>query len=272
MWHPCPGDRPPRAAATSVRGGAGSVVGSSALGGPSLIYSAFLLLKGEPVAVLTAMWTTSSWCTQLASARPSSARPRCCWRRWQPPCRPGPACSTSAVRASSSFGRSGHSPCRRLSTVASPQAITLVLMMLGGAVVGAAWAAIPAVSEMTTGANEAITSLLLNYVAGLVLTWLVLRTLEGPGVARTGLLPRSSTRSERSPDHVGRAGARRDPPRGRGRSSPCGGCSARPDVGLSSLRVLGGNPDAAHGRASAVGDLAVGAMLVSAERSQASPG
>ena len=61
-----------------------------------------------------------------------------------------------------------------------PQPVTLLLMALAGMAGGALWAAIPAVLRLTTGANEAITSLLLNYVAGLVLTWLVFERWKDP--------------------------------------------------------------------------------------------
>jgi simple sugar transport system permease protein len=56
----------------------------------------------------------------------------------------------------------------------------LVLILLAGAVAGALWAALPALLLVGTKANEAITSLLLNYVAGLVLTWLVFEPWKDP--------------------------------------------------------------------------------------------
>jgi simple sugar transport system permease protein len=63
---------------------------------------------------------------------------------------------------------------------AMPRPAALLLAGLGGAVFGALWAAIPAVLRRATGANEAITSLLLNYVAGLILTWLVFEPWKDP--------------------------------------------------------------------------------------------
>jgi ABC-type uncharacterized transport system permease subunit len=47
-------------------------------------------------------------------------------------------------------------------------------MVLAGALAGAAWAAIPAVLRAFAKTNEIITSLMLNYVAGLVLTYLII--------------------------------------------------------------------------------------------------
>lgn len=51
--------------------------------------------------------------------------------------------------------------------------LTLVSMMLLGIVGGMIWGAIPALLKIKTGANEILTSLMLVYVAGLLLDWLV---------------------------------------------------------------------------------------------------
>ena len=50
---------------------------------------------------------------------------------------------------------------------------TLLLMALGAATLGGAWAAITAVLKVATRLSEAISTLLLNYVAVLLLEWLV---------------------------------------------------------------------------------------------------
>ena len=47
----------------------------------------------------------------------------------------------------------------------------------------------PPLLKVVTRTNEAITSLLLNYVAALIVTWLVLRAVEGPDEPRPGVLP-----------------------------------------------------------------------------------
>ena len=52
--------------------------------------------------------------------------------------------------------------------------VYIVAMVLAGALAGAAWAAIPAVLRAFAKTNEIITSLMLNYVAGLVLTYLII--------------------------------------------------------------------------------------------------
>jgi simple sugar transport system permease protein len=48
---------------------------------------------------------------------------------------------------------------------ALPGAVTLVLMVVGAAVAGAAWAALAAVLRQVVGISESVTTLLLNYVA-----------------------------------------------------------------------------------------------------------
>ena len=52
--------------------------------------------------------------------------------------------------------------------------VFVLAMILAGMVAGAAWAAIPAVLRAFFKTNEIITSLMLNYVAGLVVTYLII--------------------------------------------------------------------------------------------------
>jgi len=52
--------------------------------------------------------------------------------------------------------------------------VSILAMSVAGALAGAAWAAIPAVLRAFARTNEIITSLMLNYVAGLVLTYLII--------------------------------------------------------------------------------------------------
>jgi simple sugar transport system permease protein len=54
----------------------------------------------------------------------------------------------------------------------------VLAMCLAGGLAGAAWAAIPAVLRAFFKTNEIITSLMLNYVAGLVLTYLIIDSLS----------------------------------------------------------------------------------------------
>jgi ABC-type uncharacterized transport system permease subunit len=52
--------------------------------------------------------------------------------------------------------------------------VQILVMCVAGALAGAAWAAIPAVLRAFARTNEIITSLMLNYAAGLVLTYLII--------------------------------------------------------------------------------------------------
>ena len=52
--------------------------------------------------------------------------------------------------------------------------VYVVAMVLAGALAGAAWAAIPGILRAFFKTNEIITSLMLNYVAGLALTYLII--------------------------------------------------------------------------------------------------
>lgn len=52
--------------------------------------------------------------------------------------------------------------------------VYVVAMVVAGMVAGAAWAAIPAILRAFFQTNEIITSLMLNYVAGLVVTYLII--------------------------------------------------------------------------------------------------
>ena len=52
--------------------------------------------------------------------------------------------------------------------------LNIAAMVVAGALAGAAWAAIPAILRAFAHTNEIITSLMLNYVAGLLLTYLII--------------------------------------------------------------------------------------------------
>jgi simple sugar transport system permease protein len=54
-----------------------------------------------------------------------------------------------------------------------PSAIVIPAMVLGGLLLGAAWGAIPGLLRAYANTNEIITSLMLNYVAGLFLAYLI---------------------------------------------------------------------------------------------------
>jgi general nucleoside transport system permease protein len=81
-----------------------------------------------------------------------------------------------------------------------PQVLLLPAVLLGGMVGGALWALLPALLRNAAGVNETISTLMLNYVAALTVTWLVYgpwknpqsqgwpATAEFPGAARLGTL------------------------------------------------------------------------------------
>ena len=60
----------------------------------------------------------------------------------------------------------------------APAAVVIPAMILGGALFGALWALVPGVLRARFNTNEIITSLMLNYVAALVLAYLVLGSMS----------------------------------------------------------------------------------------------
>ncbi|MET0661668.1 MAG: ABC transporter permease [Ilumatobacteraceae bacterium] len=159
---------------------AGVVRWTVALGGAVLIYAAFLALNGaDPVEALRAMWDAAFGdSTGVGETLIRTA-----------PLLLGALAVVVPARAGLfNIGGQGQMVMGAIGAVGMsfaldgslPQLATLVLLGLAGAAAGAAWSAIPAVLRLTTSANEAITSLLLNYVAGLVLTWLVFERWKDP--------------------------------------------------------------------------------------------
>jgi simple sugar transport system permease protein len=137
--------------------------------------------------------------------------------------------------------------------------VTLVSMGIGAMVLGAAWAAIPAVLKVVTRTNEAISSLLLNYIAGLIVTWLCFEPWKDP-TSLGQAYSRELTGPERLPIIWGQ----------------------RVNIGIVvalvaavvvwvllrhtswgfKLGVLGGNPSAARRAGLAVGGLSIAALMV----------
>jgi general nucleoside transport system permease protein len=151
-----------------------------ALGCAFLIYAAFLAARGaDPVEALRAMWDSAFGdSTGLGETLIRAA-----------PLLLGALAVVVPARAGLfNIGGQGQMILGSIGAVgmsfaidgAVPRPVALVLIALAGAAAGAAWSAIPAVLRLTTSANEAITSLLLNYVAGLVLTWLVFERWKDP--------------------------------------------------------------------------------------------
>lgn len=63
---------------------------------------------------------------------------------------------------------------------AGPPALLLPAVLLGGAVGGALWALVPALLRNAAGVNETISTLMLNHVAALAVTWLVYGAWKNP--------------------------------------------------------------------------------------------
>ena len=56
-----------------------------------------------------------------------------------------------------------------------PPVLHLIVALLAGLLAGALWGFVPGILKARTGAHEVITTIMLNYTAGLFLTWLILQ-------------------------------------------------------------------------------------------------
>jgi simple sugar transport system permease protein len=75
-----------------------------------------------------------------------------------------------------------------------PQLIALPMIILGGALAGAAWAFIPAVLKARVGAHEVITTMMFSYIARYIVSYLVTGPLKAEGqIPQTEALPPEST-------------------------------------------------------------------------------
>ena len=72
----------------------------------------------------------------------------------------------------------------------APGFVAIPVAMLAGAVLGAAWGFIPGALKAWTGAHEVVTTIMLNFIAGAVIGYLITGPLEAPGFgfSRTGPL------------------------------------------------------------------------------------
>ncbi len=74
-----------------------------------------------------------------------------------------------------------------------PGPLLAVVVLLAGVVGGALWAAISGVLKARFGAHEVITTIMLNYIAFKLVSWLVRGPLHGPGpIPQTPYLPEAS--------------------------------------------------------------------------------
>jgi len=222
------------------------------------IFSAFLLAKGaDPVAVLRSMWETSAGSTDSLGETCLRATPILL------------AALAAAVPARAGLFNLGAEGqlllgavgafvvANRIDGASTP--VTLFLMAAGGALFGALWASLPALLKVVTRTNEAISSLLLNYIAGLVVTWLCFEPWKDPSS-----LGQAYSRELEGPE----------------RFSVIWGNRVHAGIFIAlaaavvlwvvlrsttwgfKLRVLGGNPQAARRAGLAVGGLSIAAMAV----------
>jgi ABC-type uncharacterized transport system permease subunit len=144
------------------------------------IFSAFLLAKGaDPAAVLESMWDT-------ALGTPDSAGETLI--RATPILLAALAAAVPARAGLFNLGGEGQLLMGAIGAIVmanqlggnAPSFLTLLLMGVSGAAFGAAWASLPAVLKVVTRTNEAISSLLLNYIAGIIVTWLCFEPWKDP--------------------------------------------------------------------------------------------
>ncbi|HWH31555.1 MAG TPA: ABC transporter permease [Egibacteraceae bacterium] len=147
----------------------------------------------------------------------------------------------------------------RLLDGALPPPLSLIALALAGVAGGALWALVVGVLRVFSSTSEAISSLLLNYVAGLVLTWLVFGPWKDPGS-----LGQAYSRSLEGPERL---------PILWGHRFHLGVLIALAvAVGVwlllrqtswgFQLRIVGGNPEAARRAGLRVGELHLGALLL----------
>lgn len=229
------------------------------IGSTVVIFSAFLVAKGaDPAAVLEAMWKSALGTPDSIGETLLRATPILL------------AALAAAVPARAGLfnlggegqllmGAVGAMALADLLGGAAPGGSTLVVMALGAAAFGAAWAALPAVLKVVTRTNEAISSLLLNYIAGIVVTWLCFEPWKDPASLGQAY-SRELQGSERFPVIWGE---RVHP----GIFVAIGAAIVlwavlRWTTWGFKLRVIGGNPSAARRAGLAVGGLSIAAMAV----------
>ena len=224
-----------------------------------VIFSAFLVAKGaDPATVLEAMWKT-------ALGTPDSVGETLI--RATPILLAALAAAVPARAGLFNLGGEGQLLLGAIGAIAmanrldgaAPGLVTLLLMALAAAPLGAAWAASPALLKVFTRTNEAISSLLLNYLAGIVVTWLCFEPWKDPAS-----LGQAYSRELQGPERFPVIWGERVHP---GIFVAIGAAVVlwavlRYTTWGFKLRVIGGNPSAARRAGLAVGGLSVAAMCV----------
>lgn len=227
--------------------------------GTIAIFSAFLLAKGaDPFAVLESMWDTAFGNSDSLGETFLRATPILM------------AALATAVPARAGIFNLGGEGQLLLGAIGAfimanqvegltNTPVLLTLMVIGSAIFGALWGMIPALLKVFTRTNEAISSLLLNYIAGLIVTWLCFEQWKDPTS-----LGQAYSRELSGPERF---------PIIWGNRVHAGIFIAvviavvmwwilRTTTWGFKLRVLGGNLDAAQRAGLAVGSLSIAAMAV----------
>ncbi|HRW38019.1 MAG: ABC transporter permease [Acidimicrobiales bacterium] len=229
------------------------------VGSTLAIFSAFLVAKGaDPLAVLESMWDTALGTPDSAGETLIRATPLLL------------AALAAAVPARAglfNLGGEGQLLMGAIGAIAVadrlggdwPTVPTLTAMAFGGAALGALWALLPALLKVATRTNEAISSLLLNYIAGIIVTWLCFEPWKDPTS-----LGQAYSRELEGPERFPVIWGQRVHPGifvGLGAAVVLWLVLRRTTWGFK-LKVLGGNPAAARRAGLAVGGLSVAAMVV----------
>lgn len=151
-----------------------------ALAGSFLLFAVFVALRGaSPVEALKAVWESAAGDTDAIGETLVRATPLVLAAlAVTVPARAG--LFNIGGEGQLLLGAIGAVGASRMLGGAVPTVPTLVIMGLAAGMTGAAWAGLAAVLRQVFGTNEAITTLLLNYIAGLILTWLVFEPWKDP--------------------------------------------------------------------------------------------
>jgi ABC-type uncharacterized transport system permease subunit len=125
-----------------------------------------------------------------------------------------------------------------------PVVLHLVVALLAGLLAGAAWGFVPGILKARTGAHEVITTIMLNYIALLFLSWLVLQKgVQNPG--RTDAISRPVDASAQLPSFGGALRAHLGILLAVAAVAGAAWLLNRSSFGFE-LRAVGANPDAAR--------------------------
>jgi ABC-type uncharacterized transport system permease subunit len=149
-----------------------------AIGAALVIFAAFLVTKGAaPLEVFEGMWDSASADTFGET-----------FIRMTPLLLAALAVVVPARAGLFNIGGEGQLLLGAVGAIGMARALgdggatgaNLALILLAGATTGALWGLIPALLRVFAKTNEAISSLLLNYAAGLMVTWLVFEPWKDP--------------------------------------------------------------------------------------------